>query len=52
MLFLANEKYPETAYFDSFLSKNGGYSNAYTTDLNTNFIFHVDTNVNIIYSNK
>lgn len=41
MLFLASEKYNETAYFDSFLSLNGGFSNAYTTDMHTNYFFKV-----------
>jgi len=41
MLFLASEKYTETAYFDSFLALNGGFSNAYTSDSHTNYYFKV-----------
>eukprot|EP00930_Biecheleria_cincta_P039259 TRINITY_DN27001_c0_g1_i1.p1 TRINITY_DN27001_c0_g1~~TRINITY_DN27001_c0_g1_i1.p1 ORF type:complete len:1202 (+),score=250.45 TRINITY_DN27001_c0_g1_i1:53-3658(+) len=32
MLFLGTEKYPESGGFDTFLSKNGGSSNAYTAN--------------------
>lgn len=41
MVFLASEKYNDTAYFDSFLSLNGGFSNAYTSDSHTNYFFKV-----------
>ena len=30
MLFLGTEKYPEENDYESFLSKNGGSTNAYT----------------------
>lgn len=40
MLFMGNEKYPDESAFDSFLSKNGGSSNAHTDDEWTTF--HMD----------
>lgn len=41
MLFLGTEKYPEENAFDSFVSKNGGSSNAYTDMEDTNYYFSV-----------
>jgi insulysin len=41
MLFLRSEAYPQAAYFDKFLSQNGGFSNAFTSDQHTNFFFQV-----------
>ncbi|EGR28234.1 insulin-degrading enzyme, putative [Ichthyophthirius multifiliis] len=43
MIFLKCEKYPEKGYLDQILSKNGGYSNAYTEDDNTNFYYKTQT---------
>jgi insulysin len=43
MLFLGTEKYPGVDEFDSFLSKNGGRSNAYTTLEHTNYHFKVNS---------
>jgi len=39
MLFLGNEKYPIAGSFDSFLSENNGFSNAYTSLSVTNYYF-------------
>ena len=39
MLFLGTEKYPTAGEFDQYLSKNAGYSNAYTGLEETNFYF-------------
>jgi len=41
MLFLGSEKYPNESYFDEFVSKNGGYSNAYTDTYQTVYYFTV-----------
>ena len=41
LLFLGNEKYPNTNEFSNFLSKRGGYNNAYTSSQNTNYHFQV-----------
>ncbi len=41
MLFLGSKKYPNESYFDDFLSKNGGYSNAYTDTYQTVYYFSV-----------
>lgn len=41
MLFLGSKKYPEESYFDEFVSKNGGYSNAYTDTYQTVYYFSV-----------
>ena len=41
MLFLGSKKYPNESYFDEFLSKNGGYSNAYTDTYQTVYYFQV-----------
>ena len=39
MLFLGTRKYPEEASFESFLSTNGGSSNAFTDSENTVYYF-------------
>ena len=44
MLFLGSEKYPDESYFDEFVSKNGGYSNAYTDTYQTVYYFSVLNN--------
>jgi insulysin len=41
MLFLGSKKYPNESYFDEFISKNGGYSNAYTDTYQTVYYFTV-----------
>ena len=43
MIFLKSKKYSKPAYFDETLSKNGGFSNAYTTDEHTNYYFKVSS---------
>lgn len=42
MLFLGTEKYPVENDYSSYLSENGGYSNAYTGSENTNYYFSVN----------
>lgn len=39
MLFQGTEKYPSENEYSEFMSKNGGYNNAYTSLTNTNFHF-------------
>lgn len=39
MLFLGTAKYPDEGSYNSYLSENGGSSNAYTSSENTNFHF-------------
>ncbi|XP_047124379.1 insulin-degrading enzyme isoform X2 [Hydra vulgaris] len=41
MLFLGTHKYPIENEYSKFLSQNGGYSNAYTSDQHTNYYFGV-----------
>ncbi len=41
MLFLGTEKYPDVEDYKMYLSKNGGYSNAYTAEDHTNYLFEV-----------
>lgn len=41
MLFMGTKKYPSEDEYTKFLSKNGGSSNAYTSDTITNFYFDV-----------
>jgi len=41
MLFLGTEKYPEENDYETFLSKNGGSTNAYTDMEDTNYYFSV-----------
>ena len=42
MLFMGTEKYPKVdSYFD-FIRANGGSSNAYTTDVRTNYYFNIN----------
>ncbi len=43
MLFLGNEKYPESDGFGKYLSSHGGYSNAYTAYENTNYFFTIQS---------
>lgn len=42
MIFLGTEKYPTEGFFDKFLQKCGGSTNAYTSDITTNFVFDVN----------
>ena len=41
MLFLGTEKYPNSDDYGKFLQTNGGHSNAFTSDENTNYHFEV-----------
>ena len=41
MLFLGTEKYPDVEDYKMYLSNNGGYSNAYTAEDHTNYLFEV-----------
>ena len=41
MLFLGTEKYPDVEDYKIYLSNNGGYSNAYTAEDHTNYLFEV-----------
>ena len=42
MLFLGTKKYPDKSEYSNFLSRNGGYDNAYTSTQNTNYYFTVN----------
>ena len=39
MLFLGTETYPEEGEYAQYISNNGGYKNAYTSLVNTNYHF-------------
>ena len=41
MLFLGTKKYPQEDSFESFLSSNGGASNAFTDSQNTVYYFEM-----------
>lgn len=41
LLFLGTKKYPQENDYNSYLSQNSGYSNAYTSSLHTNYYFEV-----------
>jgi insulysin len=41
LLFLGTEKYPKENDYNSYLSKNSGYSNAFTSSLHTNYFFEI-----------
>eukprot|EP00345_Euplotes_harpa_P014178 CAMPEP_0168345374 /NCGR_PEP_ID=MMETSP0213-20121227/17517_1 /TAXON_ID=151035 /ORGANISM="Euplotes harpa, Strain FSP1.4" /LENGTH=110 /DNA_ID=CAMNT_0008353581 /DNA_START=123 /DNA_END=452 /DNA_ORIENTATION=- len=41
MLFMGTEKYPIANEYDDFVLNNGGYLNAYTNNINTNFHFSI-----------
>ena len=43
MLFYGSEKYPEEGAYSEFLTSHGGYDNAYTSTLNTNYHFKVNS---------
>lgn len=42
MLFMGSAKYPGEDQMEQFLTKNGGYSNAYTASAHTNYHFEVN----------
>jgi len=37
MLFMGSEKYPSENEYSKYISDNGGYSNAWTSNTNTNY---------------
>ena len=41
MLFMGTKKYPEESFYQTFIKKNGGHSNAYTSTDHTNYYFTV-----------
>ena len=41
MLFIGTEKYPETDAFQTYITANGGGSNAYTASDHTNYFFEI-----------
>lgn len=43
LLFLGSEKYPTAGEYDAFVQGNGGWSNAYTSDSNTNYQLEINT---------
>jgi len=43
MVFMGSKKYPESNDFMSSINSNGGKTNAYTSDTDTNYHFTVDT---------
>ncbi|KAM3142497.1 hypothetical protein pb186bvf_005399 [Paramecium bursaria] len=44
MLFMGTEKYPQESEYQDFISKNSGQTNAFTSELNTNYIFQIANN--------
>ena len=42
MIFMGSEKYPDENEFNSLISANGGYSNAYTENEQTNYQFKIN----------
>jgi len=46
MLFLGTEKYPDEDEYEGYLSKNGGFANAYTDMEDTNYYLSVTTQHN------
>ena len=42
MLFLGSEKYKEPSEYNKYLALNGGYSNAYTSEMETNYYLEVN----------
>ncbi|KAH9950182.1 insulin-degrading enzyme [Amylocystis lapponica] len=44
LLFMGTEQYPGENEYQEFLTKNNGYSNAFTGASNTNYYFSVSTN--------
>lgn len=45
MLFLGTKKYPRESEYQSFITEHGGYSNAFTANDYTTYIFSVDNGV-------
>jgi protease-3 len=45
MLFLGSERYPTINEYSKFMSQNGGYTNAYTSQQSTVYGFEVNDNV-------
>ena len=43
MLFMGTEKYPDVDSYSEFIRANGGSSNAYTTDVRTNYYFDINS---------
>lgn len=43
MLFMGSKKYPEENYYDTFITNNGGSTNAFTTLHNTCFYYSIKT---------
>lgn len=43
LLFMGSEKYPKENTYGSYISENGGTSNAWTADTYTNYIFSVNS---------
>jgi secreted Zn-dependent insulinase-like peptidase len=43
MCFMGSHKFPKETEFNDFVDANGGYSNAYTEDLLTNYSFSIDS---------
>tara|TARA_B100001121_G_scaffold310305_1_gene340574 strand:+ start:278 stop:2923 length:2646 start_codon:yes stop_codon:yes gene_type:complete len=43
MLFLGSKKYPNPEYFNEFISQNGGFSNAYTSFMETNYYYKINS---------
>ncbi len=43
MLFMGTEKYPDVDSYSEFIRAHGGSSNAYTTDVRTNYYFDINS---------
>lgn len=44
MLFLGSKKYPNPEYFNEYITQNGGFSNAYTSFMETNYYYKINNN--------
>jgi insulysin len=43
MLFMGSKKYPDAQLSQEYISNHGGYTNAYTTNKNTNYYFDINS---------
>lgn len=44
MMFDGSERYPEPYQFEKFIEENSGDFNAYTADLETNYVYSISSN--------
>jgi insulysin len=44
MLFLGSKKYTNPEYFNEYITQNGGFTNAYTSFMETNYYYKINNN--------